>query len=37
MAYYLNFRSFSDDLLAATAIGLDAARRLGDHAAEGER
>lgn len=36
MAYYLNFRGFSDDLLAATAIGLDAARRLGDHAAEGE-
>lgn len=36
MAYYLDFRGFFDDLLAATAIGLDAARRLGDHAAEGE-
>lgn len=36
MAYYLNFRGFSDDLLVVTAIGLDAARRLGDHAAEGE-
>jgi tetratricopeptide (TPR) repeat protein len=36
MAYYLDFRGGFDDLLAATAIGLEAARRLGDRAAEGE-
>jgi tetratricopeptide (TPR) repeat protein len=36
IAYYLNFRGLLDDLLATTAIGLDAARRLGDRAAEGE-
>jgi len=36
MSYYLNFRGLCDDLLAVTAIGLDAARRLGDRAAEGE-
>jgi tetratricopeptide (TPR) repeat protein len=36
MAHYLNFRGLFDDLLAATAIGLDAARRLGDRVAEGE-
>lgn len=36
MAYYLNFRRFFGDLLFAAAIGLDAARRLRDQAAEGE-
>ena len=36
MAYYLNFRGLFGDLLVATTIGLDAARRLGDRVAEGE-
>jgi len=36
MAYYLDFRGGFDDLLAAATIGLEAARRLGDRAAEGE-
>jgi tetratricopeptide (TPR) repeat protein len=36
MAYYLDFRGLFDDLLAATTIGLGAARRLGDRAAQGE-
>jgi tetratricopeptide (TPR) repeat protein len=36
MAYYLDFRGQFDDLLAATAIGLEAARRLSDRVAEGE-
>ena len=36
MAYYLDFRGRFDDLLAATAIGLEAARRLSDRVAEGE-
>jgi tetratricopeptide (TPR) repeat protein len=36
MAYYLDFRKLFDDLLVATTVGLDAARRLGDGVAEGE-
>jgi len=36
MAHYLGFRGLFDDLLAVTTISLHAARRLSDHAAEGE-
>ena len=36
MAYYLGFRGLFDDLLAVTTTSLQAARRLGDRAAEGE-
>jgi len=34
LAYYLGFRSLFDDLLLVSRIGLDAARRLSDWAAE---
>jgi len=36
LAHYLGFRSRFDDLLALSRIGLDAARRLGDRAAESD-
>lgn len=36
MSYYLNFRRLFAELLAVATVGLDAARRLGDRAAEGE-
>ena len=34
LAYYLGFRSLFDDLLLVSRIGLDAARRVSDRAAE---
>jgi tetratricopeptide (TPR) repeat protein len=36
MSYYLNFRRLFAELLTVATVGLDAARRLGDRAAEGE-
>ena len=36
MAYYLGFRGLFDDLLVVTTTSLQAARRLGDRAAEAE-
>ena len=36
MAHYLGFRGRFDELLSATTISLNATRRLGDRAAEGD-